>query len=68
MYWEITPFETREFDSCVMPAENESDHRAAFEYAQARLEDLWDQAKPDVTATVTITQRSGEMPENPNAE
>lgn len=41
-YWEITPHECSDFDSMILPAETEEDHRAALAYAQARLEELWD--------------------------
>lgn len=63
MYWEITPYHTNDADSCVMKAETEADHIAALEYAQARLEEAWDQIEEGVIATVTIELCKGDMPE-----
>jgi hypothetical protein len=63
-YWEITPHENKDYDSAIMPAETENDHRAALEYAQARLESLWDSlAWEEGPKTVTIEMKKGEMPD-----
>jgi len=42
MHWEIEPYHNNEADICEMPADNPDDHRKALEYAQKRLEELWD--------------------------
>ena len=65
-YWEITPHESDEFDYCVMPAETETDHRAALEYAQARLEQLWDSTAWEGSpkkVSVTIEIKKEPMPD-----
>lgn len=62
MYWQITPYHTNDADYWVGPAETEADHRAALEYAQARLEQAWDQLEPGMLASVTIERCIGEMP------
>lgn len=63
MYWKIEPYNNGDADYCVMPAESEEDHRAALEYAQARIEDGWDQLKSGKKAVVTIELCDGDMPE-----
>ena len=63
MYWRVEPYNTHDADYCVMPADTEADHRAALEYAQARIEDGWDQLEPGQKATVTIELCEGDMPE-----
>jgi len=45
MYWEIEPYHNNQADSCIMPAETDADHHAAFEYAKARLEEIWEEAE-----------------------
>jgi hypothetical protein len=63
-YWEITPYHDRwNAESCVLPAETDEDHHAALDYAKERLEGLWDQAEHDKTYQVTITLRSGQIPD-----
>lgn len=63
-YWEITPHENKDYDSAIMPAETEEHHRAALEYAQARLESLWDSlAWENGPKTVTIEMKKEEMPD-----
>lgn len=63
-YWEITPHKNKYFDSTIMPAETEGDHRAALEYAMERLEALWDSAAyNEGPKTVTIELHNGEIPE-----
>lgn len=63
MFWEVTPYHTKDADSCVLPAQTEDNHRAALEYAKDRLEELWDQLSPGESASVTIEFCSGDMPE-----
>jgi hypothetical protein len=53
-YWEITPHEDSSYDFCLMPANTEEQHRAALEYAQARLESGWDGLEVGQEITVTI--------------
>lgn len=63
MYWEIRPYHNNDADSCVLPAETQADHKAALEYAQARLEEAWDQLQPGMMASVTIERCQGDMPQ-----
>jgi hypothetical protein len=64
VYWEITPHENNDYDSAIMPAETEADHRAALEYAKARLESLWDSlACDDGLKAVTIELKTGVVPD-----
>lgn len=63
MYWRIEPYETNEYDACLMPADTESDHIRALEYAQDRLEEIWDQMTPGKSGHVTIELCEGEIPE-----
>ena len=66
-YWEITPHDNSDYDSCVLPAETEGDHRAALEYAKAQLESLWDSTAHNVgKKTVTIELHLGQMPDFDN--
>ena len=60
MYWKIEPHDNKDYDYCVMPARNEVDHRKALEYAQARLEKIWDELKPGNKGTVSIELCDGE--------
>jgi len=65
-YWTVTPHEDSQYDCCILPAESEADHRAALEYAQARLESLWDSTAWDGSpkqVTVTMEIKDGEMPQ-----
>ena len=62
MYWQIKPYHTSDADYWVGPAETESDHRVALEYAKARLEQAWDELDPGMLASVTIECCIGEMP------
>lgn len=63
-HWEITPYHDREeADLAVLPAETDADHHAALDYAKERLESLWDGTDLDKTITVTMTLRSGPMPD-----
>lgn len=57
MYWEITPHLNHDFDSVVVETDAE-----ALAYAKAVVEDLWDQAEPDVEYTLKIQRCSGDMP------
>ena len=62
-HWIIRPHKDTEFDECWLPAESDSDHHAAHEYAKEVLEQLWDQMREgDGPATVTIELASGDMP------
>lgn len=64
-YWTITPHQSRDYDVAVMPAETEADHRAALEYAQARLEEAWDSlASEGGPKSVTIELHPGPMPDD----
>ena len=63
MYWKIEPYQTNDADCCVLPAETEEDHRAALEYAQARMEDIWDGLEVGEKKTITIQLCEGKMPE-----
>jgi hypothetical protein len=63
MHWRITPYRTPEVDCCVMPADTDEHHRAALEYAQARLEEAWDRIMPGESETVTLELIDGEMPD-----
>ena len=57
MYWEITPHLNHDFDYAVVETDAE-----ALTYARDVVEDLWDQAEPDVEYTLKIKKCSGEMP------
>lgn len=56
-YWEITPYHNNDTDSCVLPAETEKDHRAALEYAQDRLEQLWDESANDIDTEINVSMK-----------
>ena len=63
-YWEIAPYHNSNADSCVLPGDTEEQHRAALEYAQERLESLWDSlAHEEGPKTVTIELHKGPMPD-----
>ena len=63
-YWEISPHYDSDYDSSVMPAETEKDHRAALEYAKDRLESAWDSlAHEEGPKSVTIQLHKGPMPD-----
>lgn len=53
-HWEIEPYHSSDADICVLPAETEDDHRKALEYAENRLEELWDGMEIGQEATVKI--------------
>lgn len=61
-YWKISPHHG-DGDYALIPADCESDHRKALEYACDRLEQLWDNIDDDEPVSVTIELCSGEMPE-----
>ena len=63
-FWKIEPYNNHDADYCVMPANTETDHRSALEYAQARIEAGWDQIKEGQKTTVTIELCTGELPDN----
>ena len=61
--WIVTPHADTSYDDWVGPAETEQDHQAALTYAQARLEELWDQMdSDDAPESVTIERR--EVPDD----
>lgn len=61
--WIVTPHADTSFDDWVGPAETEQDHQDAIAYAQARLEELWDQMDVgDAPMSVTIEKR--EVPDD----
>ena len=62
MYWKITPYHNADADECLLPGNDELDARAALRYAQARLEEGWDQLTAGEKATVTIEYCNGAMP------
>lgn len=62
-YWKIEPYHNNEADFCVMPANNDTQHHSALEYATKRLEDEWDAAEVGQKITVSMELREGEMPE-----
>lgn len=51
MYWKIEPCYEEDADYAVLPADTEADHRTALEYAQGRLEYLWDEVGEGESAT-----------------
>ena len=64
MYWKITPHKNAEFDSCVLPAENNADHLAALEYAKERIEDAMDCMEEDSGPIAIIVElHEGDFPE-----
>jgi hypothetical protein len=63
-YWEITPHQNTDYESCILPGETEENHQAALTYAKERLESLWDSlAHFDGPRTVTIELHKGPMPD-----
>ena len=66
MHWKIAPFENKDANYCLLPADTETDHHYALEYAQDRLEQGWDELafEPFGTqCTVTIELCYGKIPD-----
>ena len=64
MYWKITPYHNNDADFCIMPGNNNGEHREVLKYAYNRLEGIWDQAVAGNPAvSVTLELLSGPCPE-----
>lgn len=55
--WIVTPHASSEFDYWIAPGETEEQDGEALDYAQSRMEEMWDQAEAGTEFAVKMERR-----------